>query len=114
MALNIVAHRKVSLKGFGQGWDDCYLLVKAANPAQVKKWRENLTPETPDDEAEALLRNAAREVIVSGQVITTEEDGTTQPVTFDKADVPTIEAALDVSWLRDVVTVSSGSDRLKA
>ncbi|WMM74475.1 hypothetical protein RCF27_09410 [Rhodococcus pyridinivorans] len=115
MALNIVAYRKVSLSGYGEGWDDCYLRVRAANPEQVKSWSEVFESKTlTNEQAEAKFREAANEVVVGGVILNTNEDGSQEKITFDKSQVAEVVAFLDLAALREITFVSSGSDRLKA
>lgn len=112
--LNIVAERKVSLKGFAEGWDDCYLLVRAANPEKAREWAETLKPDTTDEETDKILRGIALELIIGGSVITTKEDGTKEPVVVNKEDVPEVLRHLSFAWVSEVVSVATGADRLKA
>lgn len=115
MGLNIVAKRKMSLKGFAQGWDDCFLIVRAANEAQRKEWQAALTAgQSTDEVAQGVVRDAALEVIESGVVINTREDGMTEPIEFGKADVADVVDALNFAWQLEVVGISTGTDRLKA
>lgn len=135
MSLNIVATRRYSLKGFAEGWDDCFVMVRAANEkdrelfAEVKnKMLTEIQPlmNTDDDtnlkvkmlemeeEVDKAQRQLALDLIQSGMVVSTKEDGTTEKVNFTKEDVPVVVDALGPAWLSDIVEVATGADRLKA
>lgn len=117
MGLNIAARRKLSLKGFAMGWDNCYLVVKSANEEQRKEWQaalDGVSDKDREEEATSVLREACLDVIVSGVVMDTNEDGESKEVTFDSSDVPTVVEALNFAWQLEVVGVSTGTDRLKA
>lgn len=114
MGLNIIANRKLGLKGFAEGWDDCYLMVRGVNEAKRQELQDKLTPDTTDAEAAEVMRQACLDVITGGLVITTSEDGTTSSVTVDRKDVPDVVEALNLSWQQEVVSVATGADRLKA
>ncbi|KUM39019.1 hypothetical protein [Arthrobacter sp. EpRS71] len=115
MGLNIVAKRKMSLKGFAEGWDDCYLMIKSANETKRKEWLKSLDQEKSDDEtAFNTIRDACLEVIVGGVVMSTDADGNASPVEFTAADVPEVVEAMNFVWQQEAVSVSTGNDRLKA
>ena len=118
MGLNIVATRKVSLKGFAEGWDECFLLVRSANEAKRKEWQTAMNAvKENEDESDAVvdvLRQAATEAITGGQVIDTDENGQGRKATLTPADVPTVIEELNIYWLQEVVAVATGADRLKA
>ncbi|WP_153008336.1 hypothetical protein [Rhodococcus pyridinivorans] len=117
MALNIVAYRKVSLAGYGEGWDDCYLRVRAANATQRKDWIEFFQKDgVTEEEAESKFREIALEVIVGGVVRHTNEDGSEEDKSFGIGQVDEVVAALstDGATMHDVMSVSAGADRLKA
>lgn len=135
MGLNIVAKRKFSLKGFAEGWDDCFILVRAANETQRKAYAEALLKGrgemyeaiAADDQAkvqglaaeldqmaDAKVREFALDLIESGRVVSTKEDGSTELVDFSKADAPVVLDALGFSWTNSLVEVATGADRLKA
>ncbi|MDV6295182.1 hypothetical protein [Rhodococcus aetherivorans] len=121
LGLNIVATRKLSLKGFAEGWDDCYLLIRSASDKEQKQWAVEAQPykEEKDDERKAailedLTERRVMEVIIGGRVITTDEDGTSRPVEFGKEDVSVVVEALSFYWRNEAVNLASGVDRLKA
>lgn len=114
MGLNIVANRKLSLKGFAEGWDDCYLMVRGVNEAKRQELQAKLTDKTTDNEAADVLRQACLEFIKGGLVVSTNDDGSTSSVTVESADVPAVVEALNLSWQQEVVAVATGADRLKA
>jgi hypothetical protein len=115
MGLNIVAERKMSLKEFAEGWDDCYLMIRVANETKRQEWRAALVVAQVDEEAVAkVIREACLEVITSGVVMSTGDNGVATPVTFEKSDVPELVEALNFAWQQEVVGVSTGNNRLKA
>lgn len=114
MGLNIRAQRKLSLAGFAEGWDECFLMLKAVNEEQRMAWFDVLKDDAPDSVAIPKLRELVNDVVVGGQVVTTNDDGSTSKVALTKEDVPTMVDALNIYWLREVLYVSSGADRLKA
>lgn len=114
MGLNIVANRKLSLKGFAEGWDDCYLMVRGVSESVRQEMQAKLTDDSTEKDAADLMRQSCLEVITGGLVISTNEDGTTSKVPVDRADVPDVVEALNLAWQREVVSVATGADRLKA
>ncbi|ETT25263.1 hypothetical protein RR21198_4003 [Rhodococcus rhodochrous ATCC 21198] len=120
LGLNIVAKRKVSLKGFADGWDDCYLIVRSLSEKERKQWSEEAQARQTDDArqndqlAEELTKKMALDVIVGGVVITTDEDGSQRAVEVTTADVPGVVEALEFYWRNEAVSVATGADRLKA
>lgn len=114
MPLNIIAKRRMSLKGFAEGWDDCYLMVKSANETRRKEWLAGLTTDTTDEMASNVIREACLEVIVGGVVLSTAEDGEVRAFEFPAADVPEVVEALNFSWQQEAVAIATGNDRLKA
>lgn len=135
MGLNIVAKRKYSLKGFAEGWDDAYVVVRAANESQRKAYADTLLEMRAEmnkaiadqdqvkvqelgmaleNAADAKVREFALELIEGGKVISTKEDGSTELVEFTKEDAPAVVEALGFAWVNDLVSVATGADRLKA
>lgn len=135
MGLNIVAKRKFSLKGFAEGWDDCFIIVRAANEQQRKahtagllksqdRMNEAIASEDQaqiqavahelEDVADEKVRDFALDLIESGRVVSTKDDGTTELVDFTKEDAPVVVDALGFSWLNSLIEVATGTDRLKA
>lgn len=135
MGLNIVATRKYSLKGFAQGWDDCFVIVKAANETQRKSYADKLLAMRSemqvaiaeqdqakiqklgvelDEAADRAAREFALELIQSGRVMSTNDEGVEELTSFDKDDVPAVIEALGFAWVNDIVEVATGADRLKA
>ncbi|MCF8783193.1 hypothetical protein [Rhodococcus ruber] len=120
LGLNIVAKRKLSLKGFAEGWDDCYLIVRSVSETERKQWAKEMKTRETDDTAEndhlaeEMTKKRALEVIVGGLVITTDEDNTERAVEVTTADVPVVVEVLDFYWRNEAVLVATGFDRLKA
>lgn len=120
LGLNIIAKRKVSLKGFAEGWDDCYLLVRSVSEKERNQWADEMQARKTDDArendklADELTKQRALDVIVGGVVITTDEDGTQRAVEVTTADVPDVVEALEFYWRNEAVSVATGADRLKA
>ncbi|NHW45972.1 hypothetical protein HAV21_03545 [Paenarthrobacter sp. MSM-2-10-13] len=135
MGLNIVATRKYSLKGFAQGWDDCFVIVKAANESQRRSYADGLMTKRAemqqaiaeqdnakiqalgselDAAAEEAVKEFALELIQSGMVMSTNDEGVAELVAFEKSDAPKVIEALGFAWLNDIVGVATGTDRLKA
>jgi hypothetical protein len=114
MALYIVAKRKMSLKGFAEGWDDCYLLIRSASETKRKEWLASLEKGTDDENASGVIRGACLEIIVGGVVMSTDENGVASPVEVAPTDVPDVVEAMNFSWLQEAVSVATGNDRLKA
>ena len=114
MPLNIAPIRKHSLKGFAEGWDDCYLLVRGVGEARRQEMITKLGDKTSDDpEAAETLRAFCIDVITGGIVISTNGDGTTEKVTVTAEDVADVVDALDFSWRQEVSATATGADRLK-
>lgn len=114
MGLNIVANRRMPLKGFAEGWDECYLLVRGVNEARRQEVLAKLGDKPSDDVATKVVKSFCLEVIVGGQVMTTEDDGTTHAVALTLEDVPVVVEALNYAWQQEVAAVATGADRLKA
>jgi hypothetical protein len=135
MGLNIVATRKYSLKGFAQGWDDCFVIVKAANETQRKSYADALLTMRSemqlaiaeqddariqtlgtelDAAADKAVHEFALELIQGGKVMSTNDEGVAELVSFNKDDAPAVVEALGFAWLNDIVEVATGADRLKA
>jgi hypothetical protein len=115
MALNIVAKRRMSLKGFAEGWDDCYLMIKSASETKRKGWLAGLNDASADDEvASKVIQDACLESIVGGVVMSTGDDGEAAAVEFGTADVPVVVEAMNFVWQQEAVSVATGNDRLKA
>jgi hypothetical protein len=105
----------MSLKGFAEGWDGCFLIIKSANETRRKGWLAALSEEKADEEtASDVIRDACLEVIVGGLVMSTGEDGEAKAIEFTTADVPEVVDALNFSWQQEAVSVATGNDRLKA
>jgi hypothetical protein len=114
MGLNIVAERKMNLKGFAEGWDDCYLMIRVANETKRKEWLAGLEKGTDDENASKVIRDACLEVITGGVVMSTDDNGETSAVNVTRADVPEVVEAMNFSWLQEAVSIATGNDRLKA
>ncbi|MFF6951828.1 hypothetical protein ACFZAD_24615 [Streptomyces iakyrus] len=133
--LNIVAKRKVSLAEFAEGWDDCYVMVRAASSKEkaeldekvdsynleLRELREEKDENARDAKARKLeeklhqfQRECAISLIESGVVMSTNEDGTTESVEFGESDIPYVVDALGFAWIAEILGVSTGADRLKA
>lgn len=114
MGLNIVAERKMSLKGFAEGWDDCYLIVRSANETKRKEWLAALGTEQTEEVAVQVTRDACLDSIVRGVVMSTDDEGKASATSFDAADVSEVVEALNFAWQQEVLSVATGADRLKA
>lgn len=114
MSLNIVAKRRMSLKGFAEGWDDCYLMIRSASETKRKEWLSGLEKGTDDENASNVIRDACLEVIVGGVVMSTDENGVASAAEISPADVPDVVEAMNFSWQQEAVSVATGNDRLKA
>lgn len=116
MGLNLTGNRRMSLKGFALGWDDCYLIIKVISrpEAQELNDRVDALQGTRDEKAlDALLRDFLVEHIVSGMIINTLDDGTQEPHELSKDEVPQLLDFLNFSWQIEAVSIASGADRLK-
>lgn len=114
MAMNIVARRKMSLKGFAEGWDNCYLIVKAVNEERRMELGKLLREDASDEAVIPKMRDVLKDLVLEGVAITTDDDGTTREVAFGKEDVPAVVNALNLHWMQEAISVSTGTDRLKA
>ena len=120
MGLNIVATRKFYLNEFGEGWEDCYLIVKSVSDTHRKKWSADMEKkgkaakdQDKDEIAIESVRMQSLEVVMGGVVLNTNEDGTTELVEVTKADVPDVIDALGFTFQMDIVAFSTGAYRLK-
>lgn len=125
MGLNILAHRKLSLAGFSDdpGWDKCYLKVKVASPQVMKEWQGEMAAFLPgqeqkeavqDTDVNEVIRNAALEVIVGGEIMNTDDDGNVERLVLSAADIPAVVDAIGFAWQQEAVATSTGANRLKA
>lgn len=114
MGLNIVARRRVSLKGFAQGWDDCFITVKAVNEKQRNEYMERLGDTKDDEVAARVTREACLDVILGGRIINTDEAGNEAPYDFNHSEVEEVVEALSFPWQTEILSVATGADRLKA
>ncbi|MFC8008933.1 hypothetical protein [Streptomyces cinereoruber] len=137
--LNIAAKRRVSLKGFAEGWDDCYVMVRVATETERREYADSIQAATKelaekmkgkisssnelaaadfaidmDRKTDELQRNYALSHIEKGVVVSTHDDGSTELAEFEAKDVPMVVEALGFAWLQEIVSVSTGADRLKA
>lgn len=112
MGLNIVANRRLSLNDFAEGWTNCYLLVRGVNEARRQELLAKLD-DANDEQANQLMEALCLELIVGGSVITTEDDGSTRPVDITRENVADVVAALNVAWRQEVISVATGTNRLK-
>lgn len=114
MALNIVAERKVSLKGFAEGWDTCFLRVRSVNEEErieMGKMLDDIDGSSMENVEK--IRLAVRDVLLGGRVMSTDEDGKSRGVTFSKNNEEDTEAviqALNMYWMQEVLFVASGLD----
>lgn len=117
MALNIVAERKVSLKGFAEGWDSCYLFVRSVNEEErikIGKTLAGMEDGVDDMAAVEAVRDAVRDVLIRGRVMSTDEDGKTRAANFSKdseEDFEAVVGALNMYWLQEVLLTATGLDR---
>lgn len=126
MGLNIVAHRKMSLAGFAEGWDSCYLTVRAVSEKQRKAWADEMkTMESStegkadrmqllEDYASDFLERQCKEVIVGGVIMNTDEDGNTAEYKLTEADISELTSFFSFSWQQEIVSTATGANRLKA
>lgn len=114
MGLNIVAYRKASLKGFAEGWDDCYIRVRTVNEKQRERYMSELGDQKDDKLAAEVTRQALLDVIVGGVIINTDEDGNSEPYTFSAEEAPQVVDALPFAWQTEILSIATGADRLKA
>lgn len=114
MGINIVAHRKVSLNGFAEGWDDCYLRVRALSEPKRAEWSDKVNARANDQEYSSILRQACLDAVVGGVIMNTDENGVAARYEFSAADVADVVDALSIAWQGEVMEIATGSDRLKA
>lgn len=126
MGLNIVAHRKMSLAGFADGWENCFLTIRAVSEKQRKAWADEMnamkaSTEGKDDRRQLLedyasdfLERQCKEVIVGGTIMNTDEDGNTVEYKLDKSDISDLTSFLSFAWQQEVVSTATGANRLKA
>ena len=117
MGLKINATRTMSLNGFANGWDDCFLTVKAVRTKDAEVTFDQIEAFKDSEDASgltALLESFCTENILSGTVMTTTEDGKQEPYSFSKSETPEVVAELNTAWMLEVLDVSTGNDRLKA
>lgn len=112
MGLNIVANRRLSLSDFAEGWANCFLLVRGVNEARRQDLLAKLD-NADDEQAGKLMEALCLELIVGGSVLTTDEDGSTRPVDVVRENVADVVAALSLAWRQEVISVATGTDRLK-
>lgn len=117
MALNIKPARKVSLNGFAVGWDDCFVIVKAIDGDEARKISAAITDAESKSDEVALgntLEKFCHANIVGGAILNTGDDGVEHRYEFSKEEVPAVTAALGIAWQIEVLSVATGSDRLKS
>lgn len=136
MGLNIVATRKYSLKGFAEGWDDAFIIIRSANEEQRRTYaRELMEMRQPlndavaaqdealvtklsvelDETADQKVRDFVLGIIQGGKVVSTTEDGSTELVSFGKDDASVVLEALGFAWVNELAEVAiGGNERLKA
>lgn len=126
MTLNIVASRKVSLAGFAEGWDNCYVTVRAISEKTRKAWSDEM--ETKQAELEGseegkqnlekyaieFLDRQCRDVITGGVIMNTDKEGTTSEYTLSASEIPDLLEFLSFSWQQQIVSTATGTNRLKA
>lgn len=116
MALNMKALRKVSLKGFAIGWDDCYVIVEAVGRAEGNALNQKLEELRDSDDTqglELLVRQFVTEHTVKGLVMSTDENGVESPQEFGRDDVAQVVDFMNFAWQVEVMSVATGADRLK-
>lgn len=130
MALNIVAFRKVSLKGFADGWDKCFLTVRAVSEKTRKSWMDELNKKSEEINSsdasendktqqleklgEEFLETQCLSVIEGGVIMNTDENGLESEYELQKGDIPALMEHLSFLWQRDIVSTATGANRLKA
>lgn len=125
MGLNIVAHRKVSLSSFAEGWDDCFLTVKVVSEKTRTIWAEEMNAKVKsldgdkdkdqklDDYALDFMANQCREVITGGVIVNTDETGKSERYTLKSEDISDVVEFLNYSWKQEIVSTATGTNRLK-
>lgn len=117
MTLNLQASRRLSLGGFAIGWDDCYLIVKAVNGSDAEESAEKIAEFRKANDVKALnrfVRDYCIANVTRGVVMNTLNDGTAKPYEFSSDEVPAVIDALNFAWQLEVLSISTGTDRLKA
>lgn len=114
MALKINATRRVSLEGFAIGWDNCYLIVRALSEAESTDLSAQVEAAGQDDaKVHSILTAFCNANILRGVILNTNEEGDEERYEIKKNDVPEVTAALGLAWKLEVLSIASGSDRLK-
>ncbi|TFC63709.1 hypothetical protein E3O62_02460 [Cryobacterium sp. TMT2-15-1] len=117
MPLNLRATRRLSLSGFGIGWDECYLIVKAVSGSEAQESADQIEELKESNDVKGLnklVRDYCIQNITKGVVINTKDDGSQEPYEFTSDEVSGVVDALNLAWQLEVLAVSTGSDRLKA
>lgn len=106
---NLNLTKRHSLKELSEGWtDDCHLIVKGASTQEVKDWQAAKLDEIDDSEAVDKLTSLLSPRIVSGKVLSTNADGSTELVTVDASDAEDVLMALPVYELRAIMETCVG------
>nr|WP_218681327.1 hypothetical protein [Rhodococcus qingshengii] len=114
MGLNIVVDRRVDLSDFGQGWDGCFLIVRAMNSDQLEEYQEKILGVAQDDTASTLMDEKLSELIIGGKIMNTDQEtGKAKSLMFDVEDVPDVVAALGLTFKQRALMVSAGTYGLK-
>lgn len=117
MTINISATRRLSLQGFGKGWDDCYLLIRSMHPSVSEALSQKIEVlESSNDTTglNAVLVDILKAQVVGGRILNTDDKGVESPYDFSKDEVEAVVASLDYSWKIEALSVASGADRLKS
>ncbi|AZZ51431.1 hypothetical protein [Rathayibacter festucae] len=76
---------------------------------------EKLTAAKDDDTKLAgLVRQACIDATQDGVIMNTDDEGVAIPYQFGKSEVPDVIDAMNLSWQNEIMSVATGSDRLKA
>lgn len=117
MALNIQATRKLSLEEFAIGWKECFLTVKVATPEQVERYNEEVEALRESDDTDALsrvMRDFATRAVASGKIMNTDESGEASLYSFTYEEISDVVDALGIAWHAEIISISTGADRLKS
>lgn len=116
MAINVKATRKVSLKGFAIGWDDCFLIVNTVSGSASKELNQRIDElqETKDVNAlNVLLSNFCTENILKGKIMNTDDNGSAVLYEFSMEETADVVDVLNTAWQLEVISIATGTDRLK-
>jgi len=73
---SIALHKRVSLAGIADGWDDCFAIVSLGTYEEGKATNELLGSQATDEEGYKFQTDLVTKHFVSGKVLTVLDDGT--------------------------------------